>query len=99
MFEVGEYIIYGNIGVCKVLEVKKMAPPGTKTDKLYYELEPAYDKGRRVYTPVSNEKVLMRKIVTAKEADELIHRVKEIDTLQIRDAGRKVQRSHAYLQL
>ena len=27
----------------------------------------------------------MRKIVTAKEADELIHRVKEIDTLQIRD--------------
>lgn len=85
MFEVGEYIIYGSTGVCKVAEIKKMAPPGVKTDKLYYALDPVYDKGRRVYTPVSNEKVLMRKILTAKEADELIDRVKEIDTLQIRD--------------
>lgn len=85
MFEVGEYIIYGNTGVCRVAEIKKMAPPGTKADKLYYALDPVYDKGRRVYTPVSNEKVLMRKILTAKEADELINSVSQIDTLQIRD--------------
>ena len=83
MFEVGEYIFYGSTGVCRVAEIKKMAPPGTKADRLYYELEPVYDRGRRVFTPVGNEKVLMRKIVTAKEADELIGKVKEIDTLQI----------------
>ncbi len=83
MFEVGEYIFYGSTGVCQVAEIKKMAPPGTKADRLYYELEPVYDRGRRVFTPVGNEKVLMRKIVTAKEADELIGKVKEIDTLQI----------------
>ena len=85
MFEVGEYIIYGNIGVCKITDIKEMAPPGTKTNKLYYALDPVYDKGRVVYTPVDNGKVLIRKIVTAQEADELISRVKEIDILQIKD--------------
>ena len=35
MFEIGEYIIYGNTGVCKVGEVTKMKAPGTKDDKLY----------------------------------------------------------------
>ena len=42
MFEIGEYIVYGNTGVCKVAEKTKMAAPGAKTDKLYYTLEPVY---------------------------------------------------------
>lgn len=56
MFEVGEYIVYGNTGVCKVEEVKEMKVPGTKNDRLYYTLEPVYDKGCRLFTPVDNEK-------------------------------------------
>ena len=83
MFEIGEYIFYGNTGVCKVAEIKKMAPPDSKTDKLYYALEPVYDRNRRVYTPVGNPNVIMRKILTEKEADALIDRVKEIAPLQI----------------
>ena len=51
MFEIGEYIVYGNTGVCKVAEKTKMVAPGAKTDKLYYTLEPVYDKGCRLFTP------------------------------------------------
>ncbi len=77
MFEIGEYIVYGNTGVCKVAEKTKMAAPGAKTDKLYYTLEPVYDKGCRLFTPVDNQKVKMRPVLTKKEADELIGKIKE----------------------
>ena len=103
MFEIGEYIIYGNTGVCKVGEVTKMAAPGTDGDRLYYALEPVYDKGCRLFTPVDNQKVKMRPILTKEEADALIKQM--IKTLYIRKetrlaAGKKVTSSDAkYLHL
>ena len=91
MFEIGEYIIYGSTGVCKVGEVTKMAVPGTKDDKLYYTLEPVYDKGCRLFTPVDNQKVTMRPILTKQEADALIGKIKEIDLLWVKDEKNREQ--------
>lgn len=91
MFEIGEYIVYGNTGVCKVGEVTKMTVPGTEDDKLYYTLEPVYDKGCRLFTPVDNQKVKMRPIMTKEEADELIAKIKEIDTLRVGDEKNREQ--------
>lgn len=85
MFAIGEYIVYGNTGVCKVIETKNMATPGTKDDRLYYTLEPVYDKGCRLFIPVDNQKVKMRPILTKQEAEELIGRIKEIDILIVTD--------------
>lgn len=91
MFEIGEYIVYGNTGVCKVAETSTMAVPGTKTDKLYYTLEPVYDKGCRLFTPVDNQKVKMRPVLTKKEADELIGKIKEIELLWVNDEKNREQ--------
>lgn len=91
MFEAGQYIVYGSTGVCKVEEIKKMAAPGTKTDRLYYSLEPVYDKGCRVFTPVDNEKVIMRPVLTEEEAKQLIDRVKELDTLWVANEKNREQ--------
>lgn len=91
MFESGQYIIYGNTGVCKVDEIKKMAAPGTNTERLYYTLEPLYDKGCRLFTPVDNEKIVMRPVLTREEADQLIERIKEIDTLWVADEKHREQ--------
>lgn len=91
MFEIGEYIVYGNTGVCKVAEKTKMAAPGAKTDKLYYTLEPVYDKGCRLFTPVDNQKVKMRPVLTQQEADDLIGRIKEIDILWVKDEKNREQ--------
>lgn len=85
MFAIGEFIVYGNMGVCKVIETKKMAAPGTKNDRLYYTLEPVYDKGCRLFIPVDNQKVKMRPILTKREADALIGRIREIDILLVND--------------
>lgn len=91
MFEIGEYIVYGNTGVCKVGEVTKMAAPGEKGDKMYYTLEPVYDKGCRLFTPVDNQKVKMRPVLTRQEADELIGQIKEIDLLWVSDEKNREQ--------
>lgn len=91
MFKEGEYIIYGNTGVCKVEEITKMAAPGTKIDRLYYVLEPVYDKGCRLFTPVDNRKVKMRPVLTKQEADELIEKLKEIDVLWVKDEKNREQ--------
>lgn len=85
MFETGQFIIYGNTGVCKVTEIKKMTPPGTKTDRLYYSLEPVYDSAGHVFTPVDNQKVVMRPVLTEAEARSLIGRLQDIDTMWITD--------------
>lgn len=85
MFAIGEFIVYGNTGVCKVIDTKKMTAPGTKDDRLYYTLEPVYDKGCRLFIPVDSQKVKMRPILTKQEADELIGRIREIDILWVKD--------------
>lgn len=91
MFEAGEYIVYGNTGVCKVEEITKMTVPGSDADRLYYTLEPVYDKGCRLFTPVDNQKVKMRPVLTKKEADELIGKIKEIDLLWVNDEKNREQ--------
>ncbi len=79
MFEVGDYIIYGNNGVCRVVEIGPIQLNYSKNDKLYYTLEPIYEKGSKVYTPVGNKKVLMRQVNTKDEALDLIDNIPNIE--------------------
>lgn len=89
MFEVGEYIIYGNNGVCKVEEVGPMNIPGIPKDKLYYTLNPVYSKGSKVFTPVENEKIVMRSVITKEEAWDLINSINDIETLWVTEERRR----------
>lgn len=74
MFNIGDYIIYSNTGVCKVEDICK--PDGIDTDKLYYKLTPVY-KPETVYIPVDSP-VYMRNILTKQEALDFISRIPEI---------------------
>lgn len=97
MFQIGDYIVYGNSGVCKVEAVGTMEPtstivpsgtmvPGEIYDaKLYYTLIPVYGGRQKIYTPVDNEKVVMRPVLTKKEAVELIHKIPNIELLYVPD--------------
>lgn len=67
MFEIGEYVVYGMNGVCRVEEIGTMDLGGIDSDKLYYTLLPIYTKGSRVFTPVDNQKVIMRAIISKKK--------------------------------
>ncbi len=77
MYSVGQMIVYGASGVCRVeaVEPQKNAPAGMK-DRLYYRLKPLYDQGV-VYTPVETT-VAMRPLLTRDEADALIRAIPDI---------------------
>lgn len=73
MFQKGDYVIYGDTGVCRIeeVEVPKHLPVGSK--KLYYKLIPVYEAGT-IYIPVDT-KVFMRAVISREEAIDLISKI------------------------
>ena len=83
MFDVGDYIIYGSNGVCKITKIGPMNMPGIPKDKMYYTMVPCYIRDSEIFTPVDNERVVMRKVMTRDEAEDFISYMPEIDSLEI----------------
>lgn len=83
MFKVEDYIICGKYGVCKVADIGPISFTGATKKKLYYTLVPIYANTSKNYVPVDNDKVVMRPVISKKEAEELIDRIDEIDALWI----------------
>jgi CarD family transcriptional regulator len=77
MFKVGELIIYGNYGVCKVESIDLPNISGIDNSKLYYTLSPLYHN-EKIFTPVDTT-VFMRPVITFEEAEQLISRIPSID--------------------
>lgn len=83
MFEKGEYIIYGTSGVCKIEDITTMNMASVPSDKLFYVLSPSSQKGGKIFTPVDNQKTVMRRVLSKKEAEDLINEIPEIEELWI----------------
>ncbi len=88
MFKVSDYIVYGNAGVCRVEAIGPM-DFGQANSKDYYTLCPVYQRGSQVFTPVDNDKVIMRPVMSDDEARELIDSIADIDTLVIEDEKKR----------
>lgn len=71
MFAVGELVLYGRTGVCRVAEIVEKTLPGEKTPQLFYNLQPLY-QSCSISIAVSNTKVFIRPIIGAEEANALI---------------------------
>ena len=81
MFAIGEYVIYGSNGICVVKDIAPIDIPGMVSDKMYYYLCPVGVKESKIYSPVDNPKVIMRKVLTKEEAQELIKEFSDIPNL------------------
>lgn len=91
MFEKDQLIMCGGHGVCRVVNIT--GNPVNRLDKVrkYYVLEPVFQKGSTVYTPVDNDKVVMRRIMSKEEAEALIERITKIDTVWIQEEKSREQ--------
>ena len=70
MFEIGDLIVYGTNGVCRVDGMSR-SPYDAGDDREYYVLKPLYDQANSViYTPVTNENVVMRPLLSREKAGE-----------------------------
>ena len=85
MFEKGGYVVYGTTGVCQVEEITGMKMKGASDEKLYYVLRPCFQKGNTIFTPVNNEKIAMRAVMSKKEAEALVKQIPEIEELNEAD--------------
>ncbi len=94
MFEKGEYIIYGNSGVCEVQDYLK----ADGEHRTYYVLAPVGSKGSTIFSPVDNQKVSMRKVMTKEEADALLKGISGEEEMVIRDARTQEQQYKEVLQ-
>ena len=89
MFAVGDYIFYGNQGVCQVEGTLMMSRPGQSEERLYYQLTPLEKKGSSVFTPVDNDKVVMRPILSEEEAWTLIREMPGIGPIDLGEERRR----------
>lgn len=89
MYKIGDYIIYGASGVCKVEAVGKLDMGSGSGDKMFYTLVPVYQKGSRVFTPVDNDKVVMRPVISEEEAKNLVDQIKDVESIRIRDEKKR----------
>ncbi len=84
MFQVGDYVICSNKGVCEVENITVLNISGVDREKEYYILKPLYSTGSTVYVPVDSQKDhTMRKVLERTEAERLIGTIPEIPLLVI----------------
>ena len=89
MFEVGDYVVYGNNGVCRVTAVGPIDFPGVSRDQIYYTMIPCYIRDSEVFTPINNERVVIRKVMSEEEAMAFVEGMKSIDVMPIEDEKKR----------
>ncbi len=82
MYNIGEFISYGNNGVCEVIGTKPVAMSmDISGSRQCYILRPLHDQSCTIMTPVDNPKVIMRSLISEEETKQLLEDIPEIETL------------------
>lgn len=90
MFKVSDYVVYGSTGVCQIIDISK--EKDLSTDEIqYYVLQPVYNNRMIIKTPVNNQKVLMRQIITKDEVSSLIANLVEKQAIWIDDDKQRTE--------
>ncbi len=79
MFKVGDLVLYGTTGVCRVNEIKEKDLTGKGKTQLYYHLAPLYQTCV-ISAPVNSEKIYIRPIISKEEAESLINQISSISS-------------------
>lgn len=89
MFQAGDVIVCGTHGVCRVEKVGPLSSAVADRDRLYYTLKPFYERGSVVFTPVDNEKMVIRPVISREEALRLIDGIRDAEALGIEDERKR----------
>lgn len=83
MFEIGEYVVCGNKGVCVVENIDTLNISGVDKERKYYILKPLYLSGSTVYVPVDSTRESIRRVLGKGEAQKLIKGIPDVPLLII----------------
>jgi len=91
MYEIGSLIMYGEAGVCRIVDISEKEIGGEK--KLYYTIQPC-NQSYMIYSPINNERVFMRPIISKEEAENLIDLIPTIEAEAYKSASIREQIEH-----
>ena len=84
MYNIGDIIVYGEHGICRVAAVGPL-DLGGPGGRLYYTLHPYYQPELVIYAPIDNERVVVRPPITREQAEQIVHELPEVPELEILD--------------
>lgn len=76
MYEIGQLIVYGGEGVCRVDAIGPLEMQGVQPRTDYYTLMPVWGHGK-IFTPVDTT-VFTRPVLSREEAEALIDRIPDL---------------------
>jgi CarD family transcriptional regulator len=56
-YDVGEYVVYGTNGICRITDIKNMTLSPIIGERNYYILEQVNSKSSTIYVATDNEKL------------------------------------------
>ncbi len=83
MFSIGDYVVCGNNGVCRVENIAPFEISDTDNNEDYYILKPIYSPGSTVYISMSSADEKLRPVLTKKEADSLVRMMPGIPDITV----------------
>ena len=89
MYEVGEQIVYGCQGVYEVNDITHLDIG--QDDRLYYVLTPVMSGTDKIYTPVDNQRIATRRVLTKEGAKAIIDKIPELDELEVTNERQREQ--------
>ncbi len=92
-YEVGSYIMHESSGVCRVKSIEERALSGKGSERLYYLLEPVFQSGSQVITPVDGAKQRIRDVITPEDVSKI---ESDISGLEILEAANERQMAEVY---
>lgn len=89
MFKVNDYIVYGSMSVCKIIDIIQEENPyiGLKS---YYVIQPVYsDKNTIIKVPTDSKKIFMRHLISKNEIMSIIADIPNQKVLEINNDKQK----------
>ena len=78
-FDIGEYVSYGNNGMCNIEDIRPMQLSQSVEKMMYYILRPESNPKSTIFVPVNNQKLVskMRELMTKDEINAMLVRMKD----------------------
>ena len=92
MFEIGDYVVNANNGICKITDIVLMDISDSKEDKKYYLLIPMGEKTAKIYVPVEKAGGRFGKIIEEAQAWQIIDQIPEIEEIHIKNDKEREQK-------
>ena len=96
MFNIGDFVVKPNTGICKIEDVVMMNLTG-KEEKQYYMLMPVEDARSKLYVGTDADRSRLRPIMTKNAAEDFIRKIGDIEAAWVpNDKMREQQYKNAF---